>query len=152
MVAALAEGAARRGHDVSVVCATGSSWAGKWCTGSPETSDNGVKIFRLRTFSVLSSQPVAPGYPKAAKRSADVVYTHRPHPLADLALFFERRRPVIVFHLSDVQRKRVVGALIRPLARRIARRAAATVMATESHRKQSSDLGVAGLSMARVIQ
>jgi len=151
VVAALAEGAAKRGHDVSVVCATGSSWAGNWCTDCPEISDNGVKIYRLRTFGVLSSQPVVPAYLKAAKMSADVVYTHRPHPLADFALFFERRRPVIVFHHSDVQRQRLVGVLVRPLAHRIARRATATVIATESHRKQASDLGAAGLSKARVI-
>ena len=46
VVAALAEGAAKRGHQVSVVCATGSSWAGKWCTGDPELSPGGVEIFR----------------------------------------------------------------------------------------------------------
>ena len=150
-MAALAEGAARLGHDVSVVCTTGSSWAGKWCTDCPEVSDNGVEIFRLRTLGTLSSQPIARAYLKAAKKPAEVVYTHRPHPLADLSLLFERRRPVIVFHHSDVQRQRLVGSLVRPLARRVARRAAATVMATESHRQQASDLGVAGLAKAQII-
>ena len=151
VVAALAEGAAKRGHDVCVVCATGSSWAGKWCTDEPELSPNGVEISRTCTFGVVASQPLAPAYLKASRMPADVVYTHRPHPLADLALLFQRRRPVIVFHHSDVQRQRLGGALVRPLARSIARRAAASVMATESHLRQAIDLGPTGQAKARII-
>ncbi|MFC1639818.1 glycosyltransferase [Gemmatimonadota bacterium] len=151
VVAALAEGAAKRGHDVSVVCATGSSWAGKWCTDTPEFSPSGVEIHRLCTFGILSSQPLAPAYLKRSRVPADVVYTHRPHPLADLALLLKRRRPVIVFHHSDVQRQRLVGALVRPLARSVARRAAAAVVATESHLRKANDLGTAGRAKARII-
>ena len=151
VVAALAEGAARRGHEVSVVCAVGSRWAGKWCSHKPEVSGNGVEIFRVPTYGMLSSQPLAPAYLNAAGRRADVVYTHRPHPLADLALSRERRRPVIVFHHSDVQRQRLVGSLIRPLARSVARRAAAAVMATASHLRQANDLGPAGRAKAHII-
>jgi glycosyltransferase involved in cell wall biosynthesis len=151
VVAALAEGAAKRGHEVTVVCATGSSWAGKWCTDAPEFSPNGVRIFRVCTFGMLSSQPLAPAYLKTSRIPADVVYTHRPHPLADLALLFERRRPVIVFHHSDVQRQRLAGALVRPLARSVARRATAAVLATQSHLRQANDLGPAGQAKTRII-
>jgi len=151
VVAALAEGAAKRGHDVTVVCAMGSSWAGKWCTNKPEFSENGVEILRLCTYGMLSSQPVAPGYIFAAGKRADVVYTHRPHPLADLALLLHPKQKILVFHHSDVQRQRFAGSMVRPLAHAVARRSLATVMATESHRLQSLDLGEAGRNKARII-
>ncbi len=151
VVAALAQGAAKRGHEVSVVCAMGSSWAGKWCGNEPKIDEKGVEIHRLCTYGMLWSQPLAPGYLKAAGRKADVVYTHRPHPLADLALLLHPRQRILVFHHSDVQRQRIAGSLLRPLARAVARRSAATVMATESHRLQSADLGEAGRQKARII-
>jgi rhamnosyl/mannosyltransferase len=100
---------------------------------------------------MLSSQPLAPGYLKAGGKPADVVYVHRPHPLADLTLLFKRRLPVIVFHHSDVQRQRIAGLLVRPLARAIARRATAAVLATEAHLQHAADLGVAGQAKARII-
>ncbi len=151
VVAALAKGAAKRGHEVRVVCATGSSWAGSWCTGGLETSDAGVEVLRLRTFGMLASQPLSPSYIRAARTSADVVYTHRPHPLADLALLLQRRRPLIVFHHSDIQRQRLAGSMIRPLARWVARRSFAAVLATKSHLRQAKDLGKASETVGRVI-
>ena len=45
----------------------------------------------------------------------------------------------------------MVGSIVRPLAHSIARKAAATVMATESHRKQAADLGQAGQEKTRII-
>lgn len=151
VVAQLAEGAAARGHDVRVVAATGSSWLrdpGKRVTEPPI---NGVVVVRLPTKGVLWSQPIARGYLSASRWPADVVYTHRPHPLADLAVMLGPRRPLIVLHHSDVQRQKAAAALYRPLARRVARRAGATVVATRSHLGQAEDLGADGRRKAHVI-
>jgi glycosyltransferase involved in cell wall biosynthesis len=151
VVACLAEGAARRGHEVRVVAATGSAWRrdpGKRVTEPPT---QGVVVVRLPTHGVWWSQPVAPGYVAAARWPADVIYVHRPHPLADLATLLGPRRPTIVLHHSDVQRQRVARLVYGPLATWVARRASAVVVATAAHLDHAHDLGSAGRAKARVI-
>ncbi len=151
VVECLAEGAAERGHEVRVICATGSSWVrdpGKRVTEPPR---KGVGIVRLPTYRVVWSQPIAPGYVAASRWPADVVYVHRPHPLADFASRIGLERPTIVFHHSDVQRQRVARWLYGPLARSVARRARAVVIATKSHLQAARDLGSKGRERARVI-
>jgi len=151
VVACLAEGAAQRGHEVRVIAATGSAWRrgpGKRLTEPPR---QGVVVVRLPTRGVWWSQPVAPGYLAAARWPADVIYVHRPHPLADLAAALAPRRPTIVLHHSDVQRQRIVRLAYGPLAALVARRAAAVVVATRAHLDHARDLGPAGRAKARVI-
>lgn len=147
----LAVGAAQRGHRVSVVCATGSSWIrdpGKRITEPPT---KGVVVVRLPTRGVYWSQPWASGYVAAARWAADVVYVHRPHPLADYAWWRGPHRPTILFHHSDVQRQKIARWLYRPLARSVARKARACVVATRSHLNHADDLGPEGRKKAEVI-
>ncbi len=151
VVAHLAEGAAERGHQVRVVAATGSSWLRHPGRRTSEPPRRGVTVVRLPTHGVLWSQPIAPGYLAWARWPADVVYVHHPHPLADLAVSLAPWRPTIVFHHSDVQRQRAVRLLYGPLARRVARRAGAVVVATHAHLTQARDLGPEGRAKARVI-
>lgn len=152
VVAHLAEGAAKRGHEVRVVAATGSGWVrdpGKRITEPPR---RGVVVVRLPTHGVLLSQPLCPGYVAAARWPADVVYVHHPHPLADLAVVLGPKRPTVVLHHSDVQRQRRAPRLVYgSLARLVARRASAAVVATRSHLTHARDLGAAGRARARVI-
>ncbi len=147
----LARGAAARGHDVRVVAATGSSWVrdpGKRISEPPRF---GVTVIRLPTFGIYWSQPVVPGYLPASRWPADVVYVHRPHPLADLAVLIGPRRPTIVLHHSDVQRQRAASMVYRPLARRVARQADAVVVAAKSNLDYAKDVGKAGREKAHVI-
>ena len=151
VVAALAEGAAQRGHEVRVVAATGSGWRrdpGKRVTEPPR---HGVVVVRLPTHGVWWSQPVAPGYVAAARWPADVIYIHHPHPLADLAAVLGPRRPTIVLHHSDVQRQRTARLMYGPLTAIVARRASAVVVATRAHLDHARDLGRAGRAKARII-
>jgi rhamnosyl/mannosyltransferase len=151
VVACLAEGAARAGHEVRVVCATGSGWRrdpGKRVTMPPR---RGVVVVRIPTRGVVWSQPVAPGYFAASRWPADVVYIHRPHPLADLAAALGPRRPTIVLHHSDVQRQRAAAAAYRPLAWHVVHRAAAVVVATRAHLAHARDLGRVRADKVRVI-
>ena len=151
VVGRLAEGAAARGHEVRVVAATGSAWIrnpGKRVTEPPR---RGVVVVRLPTHGVVWSQPLCPGYLAAARWPADVVYVHHPHPLADLAVALGPRRPTIILHHSDVQRQRGLRMLYGPLARLVARRADAVVVATRSHLNHARDLGAVGRAKARVI-
>jgi len=151
VVAALAEGAAARGHEVRVVCAAGSSWEGIRGTGKPQRRRKGVEVVRLPTHGVLWSQPIAPGYLSAARWPADVVYVHHPHPLADQAILFARKRPTLVFHHSDVLRQKMILPIYRPLCRSVVRRAVATIVATKANLSYAGDLGEKGREKARVI-
>ncbi|MFQ5705297.1 MAG: glycosyltransferase [Gemmatimonadales bacterium] len=150
-VATLAEGAAARGHRVRVVSATGSGWTGRRGSFDPRVDAAGVEVVRLPTPGVFWSQPLARGYIRAARWLADIVYVHRPHPLADLAVLLGPRRCTVVFHHSDVQRQRLVRAVYGPLARKVAGAAAATVVATRAHLDNAEDLGPRGREKARVI-
>ncbi len=151
VVAHLAEGAAKRGHEVRVIAATGSGWVrnpGKRITEPPR---RGVVVVRMPTHGVFWSQPFAPGYVAASRWPADVVYVHHPHPLADLAVMLGPRRPTVILHHSDVQRQRAMHLAYGPLASLVARRAAAVVVATKSHLAHARDIGSAGPAKARVI-
>ncbi|HEX9581046.1 MAG TPA: glycosyltransferase [Gemmatimonadales bacterium] len=150
VVARLAEGAAERGHEVRVVAATGSGWLrdpGRRVTEPPRKR---VVVVRLPTHGIVWSQPLAPGYVIAARWPADVVYLHRPHPLADLAAL-GARGSLVVLHHSDVQRQRAVRGIYLPLAHRVAARAAAVVVAAQANLRHAHDLGEAGRAKARVI-
>jgi rhamnosyl/mannosyltransferase len=151
VVARLAEGAAAAGHEVRVVCAKGSSWWRDPREPLPPEQRNAVTVVRVSTWGVAWSQPVAPGFLAASRWPADVVYVHRPHPLADLASLLGPPRPTIVFHHADVQRQRALRLLYRPLALTVARRAAATVVATRAGLEHAADLGPAGREKAVVI-
>lgn len=151
VVARLAEGAAAAGHEVRVVCATGSSWLRDPRKRTTEPPRLGVAVVRLPTYGVWWSQPLARGYLAASRWPADVVYVHRPHPLADWASLLGQRRPTIVFHHADVQRQRMARLVYRPLGRLVAGRAEATVVATRAHLQHAEDLGQAGRAKARVI-
>jgi rhamnosyl/mannosyltransferase len=151
VVATLARGAAARGHEVRVVAATGSSWMrdpGKRISEPPRF---GVTVIRLPTHGVYWSQPIARGYVTASRWPADVVYVHRPHPLADLACLMGPRRPTIVLHHSDVQRQRMAQWAYRPLSRGVARRADAVVVAAHNNLDHAQDVGAAGRKKAHVI-
>ncbi len=151
VVASVAEGAAAAGHEVRVVCACGSRWKGHAAREPGMSVRNGVTVIRLPTFGILWSQPVTPMYLSAARWKSDVVYVHRPHPLADVAATLFGGDRALVFHHSDVQRQRSARVLYQPLARRVAARARAVVVATASHLRHAGDLGSDGVEKARVI-
>ena len=151
VVAQLAHGAASRGHQVRVISATGSSWIRSPGMRITEPPTKGVVVVRLPTHGVYWSQPFAPGYVAAARWPADVVYVHRPHPLADFAMRRAPKRPSIVFHHADVQRQKALRWLYRPRARAVARDADACVVATESHLHFAEDLGAAGREKTEII-
>ncbi len=151
VVATLAEGAAAAGHEVRVVCAQGARWKGRATREPVQAVRRGVTVVRAATHGVLWSQPVAPGYLSAARWKSDVVYVHRPHPMADLAAAVFGRGRVVVFHHSDVQRQRRARVFYQPLSRRVAAKARAVVVATASHLDQADDLGPVDPSSVRVI-
>jgi rhamnosyl/mannosyltransferase len=117
----LAEGAAALGHEVAVVAV--ESRVGGRVGGQRST------ITRVFSFGALGSEEIAPGYLTAARRRADIIHLHHPHPLADVAsLLRSRRTPLVVTQHADG--KRPYYSL---LARAVLRRAAAIVVPSRAH-------------------
>jgi len=124
----LAEGAAAAGHEVSVVAV--ESRIGGRVGGQRST------VTRVFSFGALGSEEIAPGYLTAARRRADVIHLHHPHPLADVAsLLRSRRTPLVVTQHQDV---RAPGYKL--LARAVLRRAAAVVVPSRAHLALSQEL------------
>jgi rhamnosyl/mannosyltransferase len=140
VVAQLAEGAGRAGHEVRVVAATGSAWVRNPGARVTEPPRNNVALVRLPTRGILWSQPLVPGYIAAARGPADVVHVHHPHPLADIAVWLGPRRPMVVTHHADIRRQGPARPFYQPLVRGVLKRASAIVVATGSHIEVSKEL------------
>ena len=109
----LAEGAAQLGHEVSVVAVESRRPSG----GASRQRSTLTRVF---SFGVLGSEEIAPGYLTAARRRADIIHLHHPHPLADLACLLRgRRTPVVVTQHADAKRM-VYGFMSRAALRRSA--------------------------------
>jgi len=97
----LAEGLARRGHEVTVLCSRHDPGL------AGEEVHAGVRVVRLPVLFRLSRGVVMPGFPGALwrlMREADVVQIHTPLLEAPLVTFFGRllRRPVVFTHHGDL--------------------------------------------------
>ena len=125
----LAEGAAAQGHEVAVV-AVESRVGGR--VGGRQRST----VTRVFSFGALGSQEIAPGYLAAARRRADIIHLHHPHPLADVAsLLRSRRTPLVVTQHQDGKKP---GTHF--MARAVLRRAAAIVVPSRAHLALSEEL------------
>ncbi len=125
----LAEGAAALGHEVAVV-AVESRVGGR--VGGRQRST----VTRVFSFGALGSEEIAPGYLTAARRRADIIHLHHPHPLADVAsLLRSRRTPLVVTQHQDGKKP---GSHL--LARAVLRRAAAIVVPSRAHMALSQEL------------
>jgi glycosyltransferase involved in cell wall biosynthesis len=140
VVAQLAEGTVRAGHEVRVIAATGSGWAREPGRRMTEPPLGGVVVVRLPTPRIVWSQPLPRGYFAAARGPADVVHLHHPHPLADAAFLAGPSRPLVITHHADVRRRNAAKALYRPLLRAVLKRAAAIVAPTGAHLAISGEL------------
>jgi glycosyltransferase involved in cell wall biosynthesis len=97
----IAEGLARRGHDVTVLTVHHDP------SSPPESTEHGVRVVRVRPVGSFSRGLIAPGFPAAAARligSHDVVHLHTPMlqalPVAVLAR--ARGRPLVMTHQGDI--------------------------------------------------
>jgi rhamnosyl/mannosyltransferase len=125
----LAEGAANLGHEVSVVAVESNTMRR---VGGRQRST----ITRVFSFGAFGSEEIAPGYLAAARRRADIIHLHHPHPLADVAcLLRSRRTPLVVTQHADCKRP-AYGIM----SRSIIRRAAAVVVPSRSHIALSKEL------------
>ena len=125
----LAEGLAQAGHPVQVLCFTKEQPRQEWLQG--------VELTRVAVELERSSQPLGWRYFTQGLRAArhtDLVHLHGPNLLAALmSLVLPRRVKLLVHWHSDVVGKGRLGALFRPLERRMLARADAVVATSQAY-------------------
>jgi rhamnosyl/mannosyltransferase len=95
-------------------------WRAGWGKGRGQQST----VTRVFSFGALGSEEIAPGYAWPARRRADILHLHHPHPLADMACSLRSRKtPLVVTQHNDS-----IQPSARFLARTVIRRAAAVVV------------------------
>jgi glycosyltransferase involved in cell wall biosynthesis len=134
---ATAEGAARAGCDVEVLCFGRVDYL-------HEEQCCGVKVLRAPIWKLVASQPFGWQYVHEflrRARNADIVHVHVPNMLAALALLMARMpgRTVVHWH-SDVVNKLWLGKLTRPLEWLMLRRADALVATSQAYADASPQL------------
>ena len=125
----LAEGLAQHGNAVKVLCFT---------TQTPGSEQRqGVAVVRVPVELERASQPLGWRYFNQGLRAAqqaDIVHLHAPNLLASLmCLMLPRRVKVLVHWHSDVVGKGRLGALVRPLERRMLERADVVVATSQAY-------------------
>jgi rhamnosyl/mannosyltransferase len=136
-VRVLAEAAASRGHDVTVLVASSDRRA-------RDETLNGVRIVKTARWFEVASTPIAPAMLVQARRlgrAADVVHLHFPHPPGETAHLLSgvRARTVLTYH-SDIVRQRRLLRLYRPLLARILARADVVVATSARYLETSPHL------------
>ena len=114
----LAEGQARRGHDVTVLAANRG-----WQT-SIETV-GGVRVVLAPRLGTIASTPICPSLPRWLSRlEADVTHLHFPHPPGEVAhLLVGRAAGMVITYHADIVRQRHLLRLYEPLLKRVLGRA-----------------------------
>ena len=131
-VALLARAQARLGHEVSVLVSDGGESAGT-------TLEEGVRVFRSRSWATLASTPFCPSmFQKIRRIDAEVTHLHSPYPFGDLAWQLAGplagpRCPTIVTYHSDIVRQRRLAVLYRPVLLRGLRRARRILVSSEPY-------------------
>lgn len=135
-VRALAEGLARRGHEVSVaVCNTAAH--------SQVETLNGVRVLRAARAQTIASTPISWQLPRfMAAQKPDLVHLHFPYPFGEVShwLTAARRLPTVITYHSDVVRQKVIGMLYKPVLRYSLRRARAILATSPNYVASSPEL------------
>jgi glycosyltransferase involved in cell wall biosynthesis len=114
----LAEGQARRGHDVTVLAANRG-----WRT-SIETV-RGVRVTLVPRLGTIASTPICPSLLHWLSRlEADITHLHFPYPPGEVAyLLMGRAAGMVITYHADIVRQRHLLRLYEPLLTRVLERA-----------------------------
>lgn len=110
---------------------------------SEVVSDQGAKIFRMKTWKVVASTPLSisifhqyfkllPDY--------DIVHIHVPNPLATLAAVFTFRKKMVVHWHSDIVKQKLMLRLFRPLQNIMLKKADVVVVTSDKYGAESEQL------------
>lgn len=130
IVQQIAEGAAQRGHDSSVVV----------CNDDRQTCHdrlNGVDVTYAGTLKRVSSFPVSPGFNRYLMRQhADILMMHEPFLLAGLAYLTKGKRSrhqfkrMVIWWHSDIVRQQTLERVYAPLLHQMLRAADAVIVSS----------------------
>ncbi len=131
----LAEGQARRGHDVTVLAANRG-----WRT-STETI-GGVKVVLVPRLATIASTPICPSLVGWLSRlGADITHLHFPHPPGEVAhLLVGGATGMVLTYHADIVRQRHLLRLYEPLLRRVLGRANRILVTSPAYVESSRHL------------
>jgi rhamnosyl/mannosyltransferase len=131
----LAEGQARRGHDVTVLAAN-RGWR-----ASTETI-GGVKVVLVPRLGTIASTPICPSLVGWLWRlDADITHLHFPHPPGEVAhLLVGRAAGMVLTYHADIVRQRHLLRLYEPLLRRVLGRANRILVTSPAYVESSRHL------------
>ncbi len=114
----LAEGQARRGHDVTVLAANRG-----WRTSIEMAG--GVRVVLVPRLGTIASTPICPSLLRWLPRlEADITHLHFPHPPGEVAhLLMGRAAGMVITYHADIVRQRHLLRLYEPLLERVLKRA-----------------------------
>ena len=131
----LAEGLARRGHDVAVLV----------CHPEDRTDVqmlNGVRVIRAARVRTVASTPLSLELPKLlARERPDITHLQFPYPVGEVSHWLRgRHHRTVISYQSDVVRQRAIGAVYRPLMRWGLRRADSLLATSPNYVVSSPEL------------
>lgn len=135
-VSRLAVGAARAGHEVTVLCSA---------HGERRDRDeivDGVRVIRCAEWARVASTPVCPGMPGwLARLDADVLHLQFPSPPGEVScLLAGRQIPTVVSYQADITRQAAVLPLYRPVIHEVLRRSRVIMAASPQYIEHSAFL------------
>ncbi len=137
VTSSLAQGAAKLGCDVTVICYQKNPH-------KLREYINGVSVIRARVLTSLASQPFGIRYILnclSLAKSSNIVHLHAPNIVAAFcALFVPRRVRLLVHWHSDVVNKGILTWLVRPLEVALLRRADCIVATSPAYAATSNSL------------
>jgi glycosyltransferase involved in cell wall biosynthesis len=122
------EGFAQRGAKVRVIVANNSAH-------TVREKINGVQITRCASYGTAFSTSLSPMYLREAARDrADILHTHFPNPLADLAILrAPKTAKIVITYHSDIVRQAGLMSIYGAVLRRCLDRADEIIVATPRH-------------------
>jgi glycosyltransferase involved in cell wall biosynthesis len=135
-VSRLARGAARAGHEVTVVCSAHGS------RRDLEEVVEGVRVIRCAEWGRVASTPICPGMPaRLARVEADVLHLQFPSPPGEVSfLLTHRRTPMVISYQGDVVRQAAVLPFYWPVIHAVLDRARVIMAASPPYIEHSAVL------------
>lgn len=132
-VSRLARGAARRGHEVTVLCSAHGARRDR-----DEVVD-GVRVVRCAEWGRVASTPLCPGMPAwLARLGADVLHLQFPSPPGEVSsLLTGRRIPTVVSYQADITRQVALLRFYRPVIHAVLGRARSIMAASPQYIERS---------------
>lgn len=126
----LSEASVRKGHEVTVLCASENSQR-------EDSFVNGVRVIRLPLLLTLFSQPVTLSIFSELKKAindCDVINVHTPNPMYELALLrVQTTKPIVITYHCEVYKTRLLNNIYRPVSQALLRRAHKIIVGTTFH-------------------